>query len=440
MTEFEQVRLSLRRALDHVPRNVRKYVEDAATLLERTEAARGAAEAERDDLRAQVESFESGSYGNNVLVGQDRHAVLMQAEDERDQLRTQLDAISRTCAEHTSDPEREWREFWQEIVAPAGVVDLEQVKKELSDYSMLLAFVPKVYDHVTGGRCTKPHVLPSIVCSLADDHTSACCDIEEAQAERDQLRAQLEAAEAARREAQTELQRRTTDWQQRGAKLERDAFQRGTAEGLRTQLLAHGFSLEDCRSLPEPEIRVHDARTWRAVQSGDGPVYDLLGAVLDSRPAGKWGEHTQDVLYDSAWIAGAKFGWNCRDADDEAGFQGAINARIRDRAELRKTLDAAAKPAEPDRFTPPYGNCQYRMCDLPGQCRSEGKCHHPKPAAHDVSNDFVLRSRVADLIHLLEFADIATPTPGDAKQAQIAMEDIGRMLAAAPGKGECSGC
>jgi hypothetical protein len=44
MTEFEQVRLSLRRALDHIPRNVRKYVEDAAALLERTEVARVAAE------------------------------------------------------------------------------------------------------------------------------------------------------------------------------------------------------------------------------------------------------------------------------------------------------------------------------------------------------------------------------------------------------------
>jgi len=26
----------------------------------------------------------------------------------------------------------------------------------------------------------------------------------------------------------------------------------------------------------------------------------------------------------------------------------------------------------------PYDNCKYQICDLPGQCLSEGKCHHPK--------------------------------------------------------------
>ena len=25
----------------------------------------------------------------------------------------------------------------------------------------------------------------------------------------------------------------------------------------------------------------------------------------------------------------------------------------------------------------PFGNCKYRICDLPGQCRDEGHCHHP---------------------------------------------------------------
>jgi len=27
--------------------------------------------------------------------------------------------------------------------------------------------------------------------------------------------------------------------------------------------------------------------------------------------------------------------------------------------------------------TPPFSNCKFELCDLPGQCRSEGKCHHP---------------------------------------------------------------
>lgn len=33
--------------------------------------------------------------------------------------------------------------------------------------------------------------------------------------------------------------------------------------------------------------------------------------------------------------------------------------------------------------TPPYGNCSFSLCDLPGQCRSEGKCHHPATDGHD---------------------------------------------------------
>lgn len=27
---------------------------------------------------------------------------------------------------------------------------------------------------------------------------------------------------------------------------------------------------------------------------------------------------------------------------------------------------------------PPFANCSFRICDLPGQCRGEGECHHPK--------------------------------------------------------------
>lgn len=27
---------------------------------------------------------------------------------------------------------------------------------------------------------------------------------------------------------------------------------------------------------------------------------------------------------------------------------------------------------------PPFDNCRFKLCDLPGQCRIEGKCHHPR--------------------------------------------------------------
>ncbi|WP_211483682.1 hypothetical protein [Azotobacter chroococcum] len=45
--------------------------------------------------------------------------------------------------------------------------------------------------------------------------------------------------------------------------------------------------------------------------------------------------------------------------------------------------------------------------------------------------DFALRARVADLLHLLQFAKIETPSAGDAAQAVIAMNDLARMLAVA---------
>ncbi|WP_295823204.1 hypothetical protein [uncultured Deinococcus sp.] len=48
------------------------------------------------------------------------------------------------------------RTFWLPIIAPGGVVDVEQVLLELGDYSHVLTEVPKVYDAVTGGRMTKP--------------------------------------------------------------------------------------------------------------------------------------------------------------------------------------------------------------------------------------------------------------------------------------------
>ncbi|MGZ9893073.1 hypothetical protein ACXXNA_05895 [Bordetella bronchiseptica] len=41
----------------------------------------------------------------------------------------------------------------------------------------------------------------------------------------------------------------------------------------------------------------------------------------------------------------------------------------------------AAHEPLPGRFKPPFDNCSFRMCDLPGQCRGEGKCHHPVSAA-----------------------------------------------------------
>lgn len=41
----------------------------------------------------------------------------------------------------------------------------------------------------------------------------------------------------------------------------------------------------------------------------------------------------------------------------------------------------AAPMKSDDHYKPPFDNCSFRLCDLPGQCRSEGKCHHPATVA-----------------------------------------------------------
>lgn len=65
--------------------------------------------------------------------------------------------------------EEVWYTFWKDIVAPNGVLDLEQVKRELYDFWVVMQQVPKVYDHVTGGKVSKIMTDPDAVIALADD-------------------------------------------------------------------------------------------------------------------------------------------------------------------------------------------------------------------------------------------------------------------------------
>lgn len=86
---------------------------------------------------------------------------------------------------HATDPEQQWQQFWREICTNAdGSINLEQVKKELSDFSMLLSWVPRIYMHVTGGKVSKENTWPSVVMSLHDEHVNEL--VEEA------LRSELE--------------------------------------------------------------------------------------------------------------------------------------------------------------------------------------------------------------------------------------------------------
>lgn len=64
-----------------------------------------------------------------------------------------------------------FEDFWASIVCPGGEWDVDQVKRELHDFHMMLTEVPKVYYEITQGRISKPHTLASEVLAV---HAEAC--------------------------------------------------------------------------------------------------------------------------------------------------------------------------------------------------------------------------------------------------------------------------
>ena len=61
-------------------------------------------------------------------------------------------------------------------------------------------------------------------------------------------------------------------------------------------------------------------------------VAEMAQELLAYREA----ERKSDMLTDSAWIAGAKFGWNCGIVGDNNALQASIESSIRERAEDKK--------------------------------------------------------------------------------------------------------
>ena len=70
----------------------------------------------------------------------------------------------------------EWETFWLPIfedndeLTEDGRPTLEAIQNELSDYRMLLNFVPQVYSSITGGLLSKPNYLPSEVIIAAEEY------------------------------------------------------------------------------------------------------------------------------------------------------------------------------------------------------------------------------------------------------------------------------
>lgn len=68
-----------------------------------------------------------------------------------------------------TDYEKQYNDFWKDIVEKDGVVDMEQVKKELFDFRFMMKEVPKVYMEVTGGKISKTNTYAFEVINIFND-------------------------------------------------------------------------------------------------------------------------------------------------------------------------------------------------------------------------------------------------------------------------------
>ncbi len=56
------------------------------------------------------------------------------------------------------DYEKEYEDFWKDIIENKdGSINLDQLKRELFDYSYLINNIPKLYDEITGSCISKPN-------------------------------------------------------------------------------------------------------------------------------------------------------------------------------------------------------------------------------------------------------------------------------------------
>jgi hypothetical protein len=52
--------------------------------------------------------------------------------------------------------EKDWQEFWKDIVTEYGNLDLEQIKKELSDYKMMMETLSEINSELSDGLLSYP--------------------------------------------------------------------------------------------------------------------------------------------------------------------------------------------------------------------------------------------------------------------------------------------
>lgn len=69
------------------------------------------------------------------------------------------------------DYEQVYEDFWKELVEnPDGTLNVDAVKRELSDWHFAMREVAEVYCHITNGALSKPNYYASGVIAVADEY------------------------------------------------------------------------------------------------------------------------------------------------------------------------------------------------------------------------------------------------------------------------------
>ena len=71
-----------------------------------------------------------------------------------------------------------YNDFWKPILfsdGMDGMIDVDQLKKELYDFWVLMDNVSKVYCHVTGNQISKPLTDVDVVISVVDEYYNEIC-------------------------------------------------------------------------------------------------------------------------------------------------------------------------------------------------------------------------------------------------------------------------
>ena len=75
-----------------------------------------------------------------------------------------------TTEKASPEVEANWNRIWKEIcMTEDGQINLEQIKRELFDFSFIMHEVATVYCHITGNRMSKPNYHANTVIDVMNE-------------------------------------------------------------------------------------------------------------------------------------------------------------------------------------------------------------------------------------------------------------------------------